>query len=52
MKRLLVPIGLFLVIAVLGLLFLPRDTIQPHRAQPGATSSITPVPLPDSTINT
>jgi len=30
-RRLLVPVGLFLVIAALGLLFLPRDTYNPQR---------------------
>lgn len=40
MRRLLVPIGLFLVIAALGMLFLPRDMVQPHRPTPGAPSFI------------
>jgi len=32
MKRLLVPIGLFLVIAALGVLFLPEDVLVPAQS--------------------
>lgn len=38
MKRLLVPVGLFLVIAALGLLFLPYDTLNPQRTIPNGSS--------------
>ncbi|WP_051620971.1 C40 family peptidase [Paenibacillus sp. UNC451MF] len=40
MRRLLVPVGLFLVIAALGLIFLPHDTLNPPRSENNGSSMI------------
>lgn len=41
MRRLLVPVGLFLVIAILGLLFLPHETLNPPRTITNGSSMTT-----------